>query len=291
MKAFPECVPCILNQLLFVLDKCEVSKEEKNNFYYGQMKKIASLIPEKTPMEVATEMHREVRIKFNTDPYSEIKKLSGELIGENEKLLQNYFDSCNNFSELISLVISGNLIDIKTQDEVNRLDIEKILKIGLSKKAGINHSKELEEKINKAQTILYLGDNAGEIYFDKYFVKWLSDNGKKVYFAVRGDTILNDATMLEAREAGIDEVCYKLINNGYDAPGTYKNKCSRDFQKVFNKADLIISKGQGNLETLYGDKSKDIFFMLLTKCRPIAELMGTNINDIVIGYNKKITDE
>ena len=288
MYNFPECIPCLLNQLLYVLDKCNVSQKEREEFYYKWVKKIAVEVPEKKPMEIATELHRDVRKKFNIDPFVDIKELSDTVISQNEIIIKNYFEKAQDLNTMLSLVISGNLIDIKTHDEVERLDIEKIMKIGLSKEFIIDHSDILAEKLNQAEKILYLGDNVGETYFDKYFISWLSEAGKEVTFAVRGDTVLNDATTEDAIKSGIDKVCYKLISNGYDAPGTEFDKSSEEFKKIFLEADLIISKGQGNLETLYSNNSQHIFFLLLTKCRAIANMMGTNPNDPVIIYNKKI---
>lgn len=102
----------------------------------------------------------------------------------------------------------------------------------------------------------------------------------KVTVAVRGSPVINDATMVDARAAGITERV-DVIDNGSDAPGTILHECSEAFMKRFNKADLIIAKGQGNYETL-SEVEKDIFFVLKAKCPVIARDLGCQIDSLVL---------
>ncbi|PLX15815.1 MAG: hypothetical protein C0601_12055 [Candidatus Muiribacterium halophilum] len=291
MRTFPECVPCLMSQMLYALEKTSLMKDEKNEFYYRWVKEIAKNVPQTTPMELATSLHKEIRDLSGEDPYKEIKELSTKLLKKNERLIRSHYKRSQELSDILSLVICGNLIDIKSHAELGRLNMEAILEKGLSKKFAIDHSETFKKRIEDANNILYLGDNAGEIYFDKYFVKWLQEKGKKVYFVVRGDNILNDATLKEAKECNIEDYCFKVINNGHHAPGTMIKECSEEFKKIYKKADLVISKGQGNLETLIDNREKDIFFLLLTKCPAISNLLGTKIKDAVIVYNMKLETE
>jgi len=278
----------LMSQMIYALEKTEFSKKEKEEFYYRWVRKIANNVPETTPMELSTELHKEIRKLSGNDPYKEIKELSTGLLMKNEKMIASHFEKCNSLSEMLSLVVCGNLIDIKSYLELDRLNMETILEKGLSKTFAIDDSRILEEKLDKAQKILYLADNAGEIFFDKYFLIWLKGKGKDVTFVVRGDNILNDVTLKEAEDAGIPKHCSRVIDNGYYAPGTIVDKCSDKFREFYDDADIIISKGQGNLESLIDNKEKDIFFLLLTKCSAISNLMGTNMKDAVIVYNKKL---
>jgi damage-control phosphatase, subfamily I len=114
-------------------------------------------------------------------------------------------------------------------------------------------SSELKEALSTAKTVLYLGDNAGEIVLDKLFIETLMH--PNLYLAVRGAPVINDATLDDAQYVGIDTVA-DVISNGYDAPSTIVDGCSPQFQELFNKADVIISKGQGNLEGLLDKTDK-----------------------------------
>ena len=117
----------------------------------------------------------------------------------------------------------------------------------LNSEFAIDHSKQLKKAIEKAETVLYLGDNAGEIVFDKLFIETIKH--PNLTYVVRGGPVINDATMEDAEYIGMKDIA-NVISSGYDAPSTILNKSSKEFQKYFQKADLIISKGQGNLEGL-----------------------------------------
>jgi uncharacterized protein with ATP-grasp and redox domains len=135
-----------------------------------------------------------------------------------------------------------------------------------------------------AKNILYLGDNAGEIVMDKLFLETIKH--QNVYYAVRGMPVINDVTIEDAKYVGIDKFA-KIISNGYDSPSTILDKCSEEFINIYNKADLIISKGQGNLEGLINVKNEKIFFLLMVKCGVIGDELGVKKGDFVV-YNNKI---
>ncbi|HEY9124266.1 MAG TPA: ARMT1-like domain-containing protein, partial [Bacteroidales bacterium] len=147
---------------------------------------------------------------------------------------------------------------------------------------AIDHSAELKKAIAGAQTILYLGDNNGEIVFDKLFIETVGH--PDVYFAVRGAPVINDVTLDDARYVGIDKVA-KVISNGYDAPSTIVEHCSDEFRHIFEKADIVISKGQGNLEGLLHRTQKEVYFMLMVKCNVIADALQVNKGDFVVKKN------
>jgi hypothetical protein len=126
---------------------------------------------------------------------------------------------------------------------------------------------------------LYLGDNCGEIVFDKLFIETMDH--PNVTFAVRGNPVINDATLEDAAQVGLDNVC-RVISNGFDAPSTLLEFCSDEFAEAYNNADLVISKGQGNFEGLMESRHPNEFFLLIAKCWPIANLLGVGKNDMVV---------
>ncbi len=138
---------------------------------------------------------------------------------------------------------------------------------------------DLRDKINGSEKILYLGDNAGEIVFDKLFIETMQH--PDVTFVVRGKPVINDVTFEDVRQTRIDNVC-KVISNGYDAPSTLLEFCSEEFLDKFNTADLVISKGQGNFEGLMYTTHPNVFFLLMAKCEPMAELLGVNKGEMII---------
>jgi uncharacterized protein with ATP-grasp and redox domains len=135
----------------------------------------------------------------------------------------------------------------------------------------------LRKRVAKAEKILWLGDNTGEIVLDRLLLEQMDTN--RVTFVVRGGSILNDATMEDAIDAGITEIV-KVIDNGADIPGTVLSYCSEQFRDEFARADLIISKGQGNFETLDHD-DKRIAFLFKVKCQVVADNSGFQKGDSI----------
>jgi len=134
-----------------------------------------------------------------------------------------------------------------------------------------------QKHLSKAKTILYIGDNAGESVFDRLLIETMN---KKTFYAVREVPVINDVTKLDALESGLDQVS-EIISSGSHAPGTMLNGCSSKFNELFKKADMVISKGQGNYEGL-SDERRSIFFLLKAKCPVIAQHLGVTENDIVL---------
>ena len=146
---------------------------------------------------------------------------------------------------------------------------------------------KLEKEIQKADSILYLGDNAGEIFFDRLFIETM--NHPNVCFAVRGMPVINDVTLDDAAQVGMYQVC-RVISNGFDAPSTLLEFCSTEFREVYANADLIISKGQGNFEGLMHENHPNTFFMLIAKCNTMANLLKVQKNGLLVTQFKNGTN-
>jgi uncharacterized protein with ATP-grasp and redox domains len=184
--------------------------------------------------------------------------------------------------EALILAIAGNIIDFGTPGKVTRESVWEI--INKTEKTPLNRdqSSDLFQDLSEIKELLYLGDNCGEIVFNKLFIQEL----QKAYpllnitFAVRGSAILNDITLNDAAQTGMDQIV-KVISNGDNAPGTRLDHCSQEFQQAYKQADLIISKGQGNLETLDEVSDKIIYFLFITKCPMISKKYSTDLHSLM----------
>ena len=254
----------------------------RNEFVDFYNKEIRGLAVKTTP-EIHRVLNREFcRLISNNDPYSEEKQVSNRLMLQLYKHFRTeVLEAMNPFKTALKLSIAGNIMDYGVAQD---FDIHKTIDTVLGADFAIDHSVELEKRIKSAKKILYLGDNAGEIVFDKLFIELIMHPG--LTFAVRGSAVLNDALEIDAREVGMDMVA-DVINNGYDAPSTVLSECSPEFLEVYNEADLIISKGQGNFEGLMDENDPRIFFLLMVKCDVVAEKMSVPQGSFVV-YNKTI---
>jgi uncharacterized protein with ATP-grasp and redox domains len=271
-----DCIPCIVNSFIKLLKLEELPHRIQEETMRKFLRLIAEADYQKSPPILGREMHRMIREQLNNDdPYEDIKKKNNKMMldmyTEFEEMIER---SSNPFDMAMRLAIAGNVIDFGPQDQFDIM--ESIERIAHSQLA-IDDSKFLEEDIKKASSLLYIGDNCGEIVLDKLFIETI--NFPNTFFAVRSGPVINDATIEDARMVGIDKIA-KVITTGDDAPGVVLDSCSDEFKEIFQKSDVIISKGQGNLEGLI-DVDQNIYFLLVTKCELVGNLIDTAKGDFI----------
>jgi uncharacterized protein with ATP-grasp and redox domains len=206
----------------------------------------------------------------------EKEKSNRELLNRYDEFKQRVRNSNNPFDTALRLAIAGNIIDFGPTDN---FDVEGTIERVFTSDLAIDDSDQLKVEIAKAKTILYLGDNCGEIVLDKLFLETI--NHPNVVFAVRDKPILNDATKKEAIEVGIPEVA-RLISNGDDTPSTLLHRVSPEFLEIYKSADLIISKGMGNFEGLMDETDPRLFYLLMIKCPVIGKKVGAQKGAFVV---------
>ncbi len=278
MKTYYECLACIINQTIKALPTVDEKHHDKilREVIAGLSKADYSL----SPPELAKRTYDIIsEYTGDKDIYYEIKKASNKYILDLYDELKNIIDESNDrFETALHLAVAGNIIDFGAKNSYSDIHIHEEIEKMLTADLSSSHTEELKREIDNSEKILYLGDNAGEIVFDKLFIEQLPK--EKITFAVRGKPVINDATMKDAKDIGLTEIV-KVIDNGAGYPGTVLGSCSKEFQEVFNEADLIISKGQGNYETLSENK-QNIFFLLRIKCDIVARDLNGNVGDFVV---------
>ena len=177
----------------------------------------------------------------------------------------------------VELAIAGNIIDFGVKNNVNvRHELKKILaQEHLSaRKRSLFHYAQFRRSLRRAGNILYLADNAGETVFDRILIEEIRSQwpGARIEYAVKARPVINDALAEDAYACGIDKVA-RVVSNGADAPGTVLPLCSREFRQKFRRADMVISKGQGNFESLSNEK-RLVFFLFMVKCPVVARETG-----------------
>ncbi|MDD3733204.1 MAG: ARMT1-like domain-containing protein, partial [candidate division Zixibacteria bacterium] len=181
----------------------------------------------------------------------------------------------------VRLAIAGNIIDFGPNSRLVDTQVSEAIEHSLSAPLDTEELETFKKSLNTSSVILYLGDNAGEIVFDRLLIEQLPLD--KITFVVKGYPVINDATMSDAIATGLTELV-RVIDNGHDAPGTIIDQCSDEFKKIYARADLVIAKGQGNYETL-SNEDKNIFFLLKAKCPIIARHLAVELGSIVIRRN------
>jgi len=233
-----------------------------------------------TPPAIGQQIHRLIRqVTENPDPYRKKKQSSNQFaLRLYPQLKDKIRGSATPLETAVRLAIAGNVIDFGICHSLDAVALPKAIESVLADEWNTDRLGEFAQAVNDARSILFLGDNAGEIVFDRLLIEELPH--EKVTYVVKGSPVINDATREDAEVAGLTNLV-EVIDNGSDAPGTILESCSEDFRERFEQSDLIIAKGQANYESLSG-VDKDIFFILKAKCPVLAADLGCDIGQMIL---------
>lgn len=279
METDLDCLPCFIRQ---ALDACRMTVSDQDlqrKLMRDVLRWCSEMDLSLPPPVMGQKIHRHLRsLLKNRDPYRRIKKEQNRMADLLLKDLEGEIGKADDSLELaVRLAVAGNVIDLGALSQVDREDVQGNLKRSVHEPLSGDYEL-FARRVKEARTILYLADNAGEIVFDRLLVKALRP--ARVTVAVRGGPVINDATLEDAREAGLFDLA-EVIDNGSDAPGTVLADCSEPFRALFDTVDMVIAKGQGNYETLCGE-SREIFFLFKVKCGVIAGHTGMRAGSHVV---------
>lgn len=183
-----------------------------------------------------------------------------------KKLEQKIQNATEPLKECIKYVCAANYIDFSAVEHVNEDTLEELLENAVGQTVPEEEYQTFRTDLENARTLVYLTDNCGEIVLDKLFIKQIKETfpGLNITAMVRGGDVINDATLVDAKEVGLTEIV-PCMGNGNAAPGTIVGRLSEEARETLFHADVIISKGQGNFESLYGEKLNP-YYLFLCKC-------------------------
>lgn len=278
MKAKLECIPCMMKQAYNTAVRATDNPRLIREILDRTAEYVKTIELESAPADLSNFVYRITReITGNPDPYRQDKKRFNDICLEKAKTLRETIKSSEDPVRTASrLAILGNVIDmgIGFTFDLDQ-EIEKILVRDITAD-DYDSFKELLSTGRKR--ILYLGDNTGEIVFDMLLIELLMQSHDIIYTVKRGP-IINDSTMEDADYVGLSDMV-RIIDTGSDGIGVKWDSVSDEFVAEYEAADIIISKGQGNFETM-SDTKKEIFFLLKAKCDSVAKMLGVKFNDIV----------
>ncbi|MBI9083539.1 MAG: DUF89 family protein [Desulfobacterales bacterium] len=279
MKTTLDCIPCFVRQALEAARMVSDDPTVHERIVREVLHWSSGMDLNQSPPVLAQRIHRRLReITGSTDPYLEAKarlnRMAMDLLPDLKAEIKSAPDP---LAMAVRLAIAGNVIDLGAHGSVTEADVRRAVQQALEEPFSGNWD-EFSQAVAQARSILYLADNAGEIVFDRLLIEQFSP--ERVTLAVRGAPVINDATLADARVAGLHEVV-DIIDNGSDAPGTILEDCSPEFRLRFAAADMIIAKGQGNFETL-SHVPGNIFFLFKAKCSVIANHVGLPLGTHVL---------
>ncbi|MDF1880632.1 DUF89 family protein [Sulfurimonas sp. MAG313] len=275
------CVECIINQSKRVASAIDADEKLAAEITKAVEDMASSFSFKQSPPEVAAAVYEKMaKIAGKKDLYDEVKKLSTlkaqEFVPYLEKEIE---DSTNPLLTATKVAVAGNVIDLAAEYSFDlNEELEKIFHTSFA----VNDFPLLEKRLALSSSLLYIADNAGEHIFDLIYIKTILSlyPNLKLSYMTRGNAIINDVTYEEAQDAGFSEVC-ELVNSGVNTPGFVYNRANKASQKLFDEADLILTKGMGNYECLSDAKRDNLFFLLKIKCNVVANSIGKEVGDII----------
>jgi uncharacterized protein with ATP-grasp and redox domains len=278
MRVHLDCFPCFLRQSIIALRLGTKDESLRETILKSTLDYIQNTDISKPPAYTTTFIHKKIRQMLGIDPFKEIKSEYNQIALRLYPSLKTTIEKSPDPLWISTrLAIAGNVIDFGIFTSV---DIEGAIRKALNNQLAVDDYSSFKNAISIADKILYLTDNAGEIVFDRLLIETLIQLGKEVKAVVKGSPVINDSTMDDAEESGLTEVC-DVIDNGSEAVGTILEWTSSVFQKIFNDAQLVISKGQGNFETLIGAEKK-IFFLFQSKCDVVSKELGLSTGSMLL---------
>ena len=286
----PECIGCLFDQIYkaFILLRPDISKD----LIIATQKKLMEYLSKKDILTrpgpiIGKKVYQLISERLDeADPYLSLKKEYNQLALDYFDKVKEIIENANDpLFEAIAVAAIGNTIDFGAH---HKIDLINDIKNFSPRNLKINDIQEFKKSLEKAKHILILGDNAGEIVFDKLLVITLKRfyPNLEIIYSVREGPIINDATMEDAKLINLTKIV-KVIE-APAAPGIELSIANQEFKNYFNTENgIILSKGQGNFESLYGMEitNKDVYYLLKVKCPLMERIFNAKIGDLI--FKKK----
>ena len=283
MQTHLDCIPCFLHQSLEASRMATDDETKHERVMKKVMQYLENIDFRLSPPEISRGVHAIVKQETGVDdPYERVKKQANDQALQQWTKLKDLIDEADDSLLMaVKLSIIGNVVDFGTMHRYDMLEMIDNLSQHPFDDEGYDSFKQ---RLSDADSVLFLADNTGEIVFDRLLIEKLREMGKTITYVVKRHPIINDATIADAKAVGIDQLA--TVVNGddgtdYSAPGLVLSFTSSHFKKLLGEADLVISKGQGNYESL-NDIGREVFFLLMVKCPLVARAIGIDVGTMVL---------
>lgn len=284
----PDCIPCISKMALSSI-RLLTDDEQLQKDLFSRMLEIPALRGQAwdqiSPEVFEPIMNILVEAFGDGDPFKELKQRQNAKALELYPALKQAVERAEDpLFAALNLAIRGNSVDVMVTDR--SIDVEEILTHELNNVSLRESFFRFREKLQNTRLLLYLGDNSGEVVFDRILIEMIKSlYDPRVIFVVRGAPVLNDVTVKEAAEVGMDATA-TVISNGMTGliPGTVLSRCSPELNDLFETADLIVSKGGANFDSLeeFKDRYANLWFLLVAKCLPYSKYFNVDMHQPVL---------
>ena len=280
------CTQCLLKQHL--TNYPDTATEEERLTYIRRLFSILTDIApgESSPVVVNRILTLQKEMFDQFVDYTDIKKHFNQLMLEQEDWIYADISSAPDpIRRAVQYVMKGNYIDFGVLSDVNSEKLMELLSQAKDQTIDEQIFEELMQDLTSAKNMVLLTDNCGEIVLDKLLVRTIMSQfpDLQIHVIVRGGHALNDATMEDACQVGLPDLV-EVIGNGTCLQGTYLPDISKEARDLLEQADVILSKGQGNFESLQYC-GLNIYYLFLCKCDLFTKRFHTHL------YNGILTND
>jgi uncharacterized protein with ATP-grasp and redox domains len=291
MKYELDCIPCFLQQALRTARFCDASPAQEKRCLEATLEVLRQALADQRdlhPPALAGTVYREIsRILENPDPFRKMRRETNQAFLDHEEDIYTVLSGRRDpLHDAFRLAAWANTIDYGTIDFGTHADRflsrEAVLDALHHVAFRIDDSGSFLEELATARSLLYIGDNCGEIVLDKLAIRFLRQRfpGLDIAFAVRGRPVINDSVPEDARFCGLDDYA-TIVATGDGVPGILLETGDEAFLQRYHHSDLVLAKGQGNFESLFGQAARPLYFILKVKCGVVSGKLGTGVGDFV----------
>jgi hypothetical protein len=224
--------------------------------------------------QIASRIHRRAyELLGNPDPFAELKALGNQQAAE---VCRKVRDELSTFREYVLASVIGNTFDYGVKGHTVEENFSVFFRREFARGLYLDDTEKIAPLCSR---VVYLSDNCGEIVLDRLLIEYLRSQGSHVTLAVKEAPILNDATLMDARELGLDKRVDLLTTTGGGAEiGISMENIPDDLRNAISRCTIIIAKGMGNFESLSEiDNLPPVAYLMAAKCKPVADEVGVPV--------------
>ena len=224
--------------------------------------------------QIASRIHRQAyELLKNPDPFAELKRKGNQQAAD---VCREVRDDLGTFRDYVLASVIGNTFDYGVKGHLVEKNFSVFFRRECSKGLFIDHADKIAPLCSR---VVYLSDNCGEIVLDRLLIEYLKTHGSHITLAVKEAPILNDATLQDARDHGLDTIADKVTTTGGGAEiGICMENIPDDLRQAISQCTIIIAKGMANYESLSEmDNLPPVAYLLAAKCKPVADELGVPV--------------
>ncbi|GIT97211.1 DUF89 domain-containing protein [Sulfurovum sp. TSL1] len=271
MNIKPDCLSCLFDQALRVTKLLKLDDATSKKVFDRTAQVLMEHTMSSSPPQIAKDIYQAISdVTGKKDPVALAKAYA------TKQALNIDTSFIHTIPDALKMAVIGNVIDFGSQE---RFDLDDMIQYHLHKPFAIDDTLKFMEELQHAKEMVLIGDNVGEHIFDKLLIETI----KKLYditvhYFVRGNPIINDVTY---KEGQLLKDCAHIVDTGVQTPGYDLEEANSVSKEIFDRADIVLSKGMGNFESLYHVATRPIYFLFVIKCSVVAEETGHNIKDLI----------